>query len=211
MYAKSAVTIANILDAAEALFIARNYADVTMADIAQAADVTKGALYHHFASKEDLYLSMMHRYLEEVGAILRQGDQRGHSRARLRRFTLNFLQLPPEKQALMRLVRRDINSFKDAQREQLVRRYQAALPEIVEAIIRDGISRGEIAAGDARLLSWEHVAIVEVALRPYARRVLGDAAATADFVDRLFFDGLAHRPDRRRETADLVAGRSRDR
>ena len=193
MYAKSATTITNILEAAQALFLEKNYADVTMTDIAEAADVTKGALYHHFSGKEDLYLRMMHSYLEDMGSVLRQVAEasEGTSRQRLHQFTLTFLQLPPEKRELMRLVRRDINIFKDPQREQLIRAYQAALPEQVEAIIREAIVNGEIMAADARLLSWEHVALVEVALRPYARRVLNNHEETADFVIRLFFDGVA--------------------
>lgn len=191
MYAKSAVTIANIFDAAASLFTSRSYADVTMSDIAEAADVTKGALYHHFASKEDLYLTMMRNYLSDIHQMTKAiaGDQTGSCRHRLREFTLAFLNLPSERQELMRLVRRDINSFAGPKREQLVRSYQAALPEQAEAIIRDGIERGEMTAGDARLLSWEHVAVVEVALRPYSRAVLGDAERTADFVINLFFDG----------------------
>ena len=197
MYAKSATTITNILKAAQALFLEKNYADVTMTDIAEAADVTKGALYHHFSGKEDLYLRMMHSYLEGMGGVLRQVAEasEGTSRQRLHQFTLTFLQLPPEKRELMRLVRRDINIFKDPQREQLIRAYQAALPEQVEAIIREAIVNGEIMAADARLLSWEHVALVEVALRPYARRVLNNHEETADFVIRLFFDGVASKRD----------------
>lgn len=193
MYAKSAATISNILEAAQSLFLEKNYADVTMADIAEAAEVTKGALYHHFSGKEDLYLTMMHNYLEEIGDILRPVVESGGEscRQQLRRFTLTFLQLPAAKRELMRLVRRDINIFKDPQREQLIRAYQAALPEQVEAIIRDGIIKGEIREADARLLSWEHVAIVEVALRPYAQQVLGGKGETADFVMGLFFDGVA--------------------
>ncbi len=91
----------------------------------------------------------------------------------------------------MRLVRRDINTFSNPEREQLVRDYQRALPEQAEAIIHEGIANGEIAGEDARLLAWEHVAIVEVALRPYAQNVLQSEVATADFVIRLFFDGVA--------------------
>ena len=192
MYAKSAVTITNIFEAAQALFTAKNYADVTMADIAEAAEVTKGALYHHFSSKEELYLSMMHDYLAEARSLLEAvaAESRGAPcRERLRRFTLTFLQLPAERRSLMRLVRRDINVFKDPERRQLVRAYQAALPEQVESIIRDGIRDGEIAGRDARLLSWEHVAMVEVVLRPYAQRVLAGPEETADFVIGLFFDG----------------------
>lgn len=193
MYAKSATTIANILEAAQALFLEKNYADVTMSDIAGVAEVTKGALYHHFNGKEDLYLTMMHAYLEEIGQVMWQAvnETLPTCRQRLRHFTLSFLSLPAPKQELMRLVRRDINIFKNPQREKLVRAYQAALPEPAEAIIRDGIANGEIRPGDPRLLAWEHVAIVEVALRPYARRVLGGPEEMADFVISLFFDGLA--------------------
>jgi AcrR family transcriptional regulator len=193
MYAKSAVTIANIFDAAASLFTSRNYADVTMSDIAGAANVTKGALYHHFSSKEDLYLTMMQNYLSEISAMTSAiaSDKSGSCRKRMRQFTLAFLNLPAEKQELMRLVRRDVNSFSGSNRERLIRSYQQALPEQAESIIRDGIASGELVAEDARLLSWEHVAAVEVALRPYSRAVLGSAQKTADFVIKLFFDGVS--------------------
>jgi AcrR family transcriptional regulator len=196
MYAKSAVTIANILESAQGLFITKNYADVTMSDIAFAADVTKGALYHHFSSKEDLYLKMMHGYLAEIAAMASsvvQSTEGWPCRDRLRQVTVSFLKLPEIQKELMRLVRRDINILKNPERELLIRDYQASLPEPVEAIIRAGIVNGEIDGTDARLLSWEHVAVVEVVLRPYAQSVLGDAEDIADFVIGLFFDGAAKR------------------
>ena len=193
-YARSAVTIANILQAAVQLFTSKNYADVTMAEIAEAAEVTKGALYHHFTSKEALYLRMMHDYLEQVGQVLSavvvdSVDQ--SCRQRLQQFTLTILNQPQIKQELMRLVRRDSNIWADQERERLIRAYQAAVPEQVETIIQDGINRGEIVAADARLLSWEHLALVEVVLRPYAESVLGSPEQIADFVINLFFDGVA--------------------
>jgi AcrR family transcriptional regulator len=196
MYAKSAATIANIIEAAERLFITRHYADVTMADIADAAEMTKGALYHHFPGKEALYLAMMHNFLDETRehlavAIKSKGSRRTSSRERLRRFTLLFLELPPERQALMHLVRRDINIFEDPERERLIRAYQATVPELAEAIIRDGMVNGEIQEADARLLAWEHVALVEVVLRPYAQITLGGPEEVASFVTDLFFDGVS--------------------
>ena len=194
MYAKSTTTIANILEAAESLFTSKNYADVTMAEIAETAAVTKGALYHHFASKEALYLTMMHNFLEEIGAILSEVVAESAERPcrdRLHQFTLTFLNQPPGKQELMRLVRRDVSIFQDPERDRLSGAYQAALPKQAEAILRNGIANGEVLAEDARLLSWEHVAIVEVVLRPYAANVLGSPEQIADFVITLFFDGVA--------------------
>ena len=192
MYAKSAVTIANILQAAESCFTAKNYNDVTMSEIAEQAEVTKGALYHHFGSKEALYLRMMHSYLEEIEALVVETavHRQAPVRERLWHLTLAFLSLSERKQNLMRLVRRDINKFQDPVRQELVRAYQKALPEKAEVIIREGIREGEIEAQDARLLAWEYVAVVEVVLSSYAREVLGGAEATADFVSRLFFDGV---------------------
>lgn len=192
MYAKSAITIGNIIEAARHLFTVRHFADVTMSDIADAAEVTKGALYHHFDSKEDLYLTMMHDYLGEVRALMEAAAHgEGSARKRLHRFTLTFLQLPPLQQSLMRLVRRDINIFSDPERERLIRAYQEAVPQQAEAIIRDGIRDGEILGEDARLLAWEHVASVEVVQTAYARAVLGSAEEIAAFVIKLFFDGVA--------------------
>ncbi len=45
-------TAARILKIARELFLTHSYADVTMDQIAGAANVTKGGLYHHFAGKE---------------------------------------------------------------------------------------------------------------------------------------------------------------
>jgi AcrR family transcriptional regulator len=193
-YSKSEATISGILSAAEALFLAKNYADVSMEDIAEAAGVTKGALYHHFAGKEALYAAMIYAVLREKQALFETVVRSpGTCRERLRRFALTFFQLPREKRELLKLVRRDINIFQDPTRAQLIRAYQAALPEQLEAIIRDGIRDGELIPADPRLLSWLKVAMVEVILTRYAESVFGDPNQTADFVMDLFLNGVGAR------------------
>jgi len=191
MYTRSATTITSLLSSAEALFLKKNYADVTMEDIAEAAGVTKGAAYHHFANKESLYLAMMHSALEEKQALFQAAvASPGTCRERLRRLTQIFLELPREARDIMKLVPRDINIFKDPVRNQLVRAYQSALPEQIEIIIQDGIRDGELESADARLLSWMYVAIVEVILTPYAERIFDDQDEMLDFVIRLFFKAV---------------------
>jgi AcrR family transcriptional regulator len=187
---RSEVTAARILDVARRLFIASNYADVTTDMIATEAGVTKGGLYHHFASKEQLYVTMMLANLEERRRLFADaGASSGSCRGRLARLTRAFLELPEEEREVMRLVRRDINIFTGEERDRLVRAYQRALPEQIEAIIRDGIADGELDSRDPRILSWSFVALVEVVIGPYADRAFGSTEARLDHVVDLFFDG----------------------
>jgi len=56
-------TRASILDAAEKVFFEKGVSRTSLADIAQAAGVTRGAIYWHFANKGDLFNEMFDRVL----------------------------------------------------------------------------------------------------------------------------------------------------
>lgn len=192
---RSQATAARIIAAARTLFVARNYADVTTDMLAGAAGVTKGGLYHHFPSKESLYTSMMLDDFERKRRLFERAvASPGTCRDRLAMLTRDFLNLPEEERQLARLVRRDVNTFSGDERERLVRAYQAALPQQIEAIIRDGIRDGEMAPGDPRILSWSFVALVEVAVSQYAYDVLGDTESRLEHVLDLFLNGAGAEP-----------------
>ena len=55
-------TRALLLDAAEEVFAEKGFTTATLDDIAYAAGYTKGAIYKHFATKEDLFLAVSDRY-----------------------------------------------------------------------------------------------------------------------------------------------------
>ncbi|WP_410877257.1 TetR/AcrR family transcriptional regulator [Nocardia sp. A7] len=57
-----------LLHETRALFAAKGYAAVGLSEIVAAAGVTKGALYHHFDSKADLFRAVLSQVQEEVGA-----------------------------------------------------------------------------------------------------------------------------------------------
>lgn len=54
-------TRAAVLDAAERVFLQRGVARTSLAEIAQAAGVTRGAIYWHFKDKADVFTAMMER------------------------------------------------------------------------------------------------------------------------------------------------------
>ncbi|NKZ10639.1 helix-turn-helix transcriptional regulator [Mycolicibacterium septicum DSM 44393] len=51
-----------LLDAAEAVFAEKGFTAASLDDIAHAAGYTKGAIYNHFSTKEDLFLAVSDRY-----------------------------------------------------------------------------------------------------------------------------------------------------
>jgi len=61
---------AAILDAAEALFAERGYAETTMRMVARAVGVKDPSLYNHFASKDALYSAVLERTYNPIGEKL---------------------------------------------------------------------------------------------------------------------------------------------
>lgn len=57
-----------LMGVARTLFVARGFAGTSVGDIARTANVTTGALYHHFGSKEVLYREVVGQIAAEVGA-----------------------------------------------------------------------------------------------------------------------------------------------
>lgn len=60
-----------LLDAALALFRERGYSATTVDELCARAGVTKGAFFHHFATKDDLALAVLDRGRENGGAHFR--------------------------------------------------------------------------------------------------------------------------------------------
>jgi AcrR family transcriptional regulator len=52
-----------IIDQAFSLFLSKSYEAVSISDISKAIGFTKGALYHHFTNKEELFKAVIDKYL----------------------------------------------------------------------------------------------------------------------------------------------------
>lgn len=61
-------TRGRILEAAQWCFARYGYDAAGVAEICRRAQVTKGAFYHHFASKQDLFLELLSRWLAGLDA-----------------------------------------------------------------------------------------------------------------------------------------------
>jgi AcrR family transcriptional regulator len=74
---RSAATRTALVAAARPLFAARGYAGVGTEELVRAAGVTRGALYHQFAGKEQLFAAVFEQVEAElaagIGLLLEQG------------------------------------------------------------------------------------------------------------------------------------------
>ena len=62
--------INDIMDAAVREFVEKGYEGASMESIARRAGLTKGGVYHHFRSKDEIMLAANQRYLEPVLAVM---------------------------------------------------------------------------------------------------------------------------------------------
>lgn len=64
--ARSEATRAALLAAARRLFVESGYANTSTPAVVEAAQVTRGALYHHFADKTELFMAVAMQAAQEV-------------------------------------------------------------------------------------------------------------------------------------------------
>ncbi|MDX1601334.1 MAG: TetR/AcrR family transcriptional regulator [Anaerolineales bacterium] len=181
------------MSAAEALFLEKLYADVSMRELADRAGVTTGALYYHYPSKAELYYEMLRADFAEKRRLLKGVvDRRASAYGNLESLLRAFVTIPAEKRDLMHLVRRDINAFRDPMRREIIAIYQRSLPDIIAWVVHQGVKRGELRPGDPTLIARQLIGLLEVALAPYGVRELGGEGAVVDQVMEMFWRGAGN-------------------
>lgn len=68
-----------LLKAAVAVFSRQSYEATRLEDIAAEANVTRGAIYHHFGSKQDLYATMIGEYSKPLYDLMGSSIEPGRS------------------------------------------------------------------------------------------------------------------------------------
>jgi len=90
------ITKSRIVDAARQVFSQNGYGDASMRLIAQVADISVGCLYIHFKNKEDLYLTLMRQWMDDLDAqtqeVLAKVDDPADSIREYINITLQFAQ-----------------------------------------------------------------------------------------------------------------------
>lgn len=135
-------TRAKLLAAARTAFAAQGFAHTSMDDFTAAANLTRGALYHHFRSKEGLLTAVIEQIEAEVAERLQRVSEAAPSRwegFRSRCRTYLELALEPE---IRRIILQDARAvFGDVPQAA-----QSAAIAALQASLDDLIAEGAVAA-----------------------------------------------------------------
>ena len=137
-----------ILAHARALFLERGYVDVSMREIAEAANLRKASIYHHFADKEALFIEIMMAEIAE-------------SRERLAESVAGLTSLPErlEQLAFTHFSQARSNTWRLAQdfrdhvpesRHDEIHKDLGRLYEVYQSVFDDGVAAGEIEGVDPK-------------------------------------------------------------
>jgi len=146
---EAAATRAALLKAALNLFSSKGYAATSIDDISQAAKLTRGALYHHFQSKADLYNTLVEEVSARGANIVQESVAEGGTFTEIlkRIFVrqLTYIEENKEARAVMELALFKTGAHPELQagRERQIQGGKAMIDGIAQAM-QVGLSSGEL-------------------------------------------------------------------
>ncbi len=175
---RSAATRAALVTAARPLFAAKGYAAVGTDEVARAAGVTRGALYHQFAGKEELFAAVFEQVEAEISDGIAAGLLTGGGDpARVLHDGIDAWLAVCAEPEVHRIVLIDAPAALGWERwREIGQRYGVGL---VEAAVQSLMDAGVLAAQPVRPLAHVLIGALEEAAL-YAARAEDPEAATAE-------------------------------
>ncbi len=138
-----------LLEAALRTFAERGYASTRLEDIAAAVGVTKGTIYHYFATKEELLVRAIEHYHDQAFLPLQQvlGARRGPVSATIRLFLRRaFGRLDPARLSVLTLLVQGVASEVPHAYHRWLETGPVRGWEILAQLIEEGKATGEFRA-----------------------------------------------------------------
>ena len=145
-----------IIDAAVKAFAAKNYDGASMTDIAQAAGITKRAIYRYFPSKRELFYAVRNEvYSAIVDNLWKDLPQAGNFNELADALMRSHFRFGMENPAMLRIV---VNTISEAATREFQENIEALLAERseeIERLMQAGIEEGTLdPALDTSFVSW---------------------------------------------------------
>jgi TetR/AcrR family acrAB operon transcriptional repressor len=197
---EAAKTRQELLDAALLVFSQKGYQAARLSDIARTAGVTRGAIYHHFGSKAELYSTLMDEAsAQESGAVrtaIAEGGRLAEIMTRILTYSLALLEADRRLRQIFELSlfkAGDDPELAEVQRKRLEQ--TELLVQSTAVIMAQGIEAGDLRPGlDATTVARAFIAYQNgvATLWLTDRQAFSLAEQAADFAD-IFMAGLVAR------------------
>jgi len=190
-----------ILEAAEDLFSRHGFDAVSIQKIATRAGVSKATIFHHFASKQALYLEVMRRACLNIGVILKSLEGMAcQSVQPIRAFASAHLQNLFEQEDVSRLILRELTDGNcergQAMAVEVFGEHFSRLVSLIRSGQEKGVLREDMDAADAAAaIVGLNVFLFESwpVLRHLPDTHFSDPAHTGDRLLRLLLLGITDR------------------
>jgi len=131
-----------ILDVAKRLFAEKGFDAVSINEIAQQAGVSKANVFHHFTSKEDLYLAVLKAACEETVGSLAEAHSSGNAGDDLWTFFSSQLAAMLKNHPSAKLILREIMESKDGREQTLAEQVFAEYFSRLVGMVSEGQAQG---------------------------------------------------------------------
>jgi AcrR family transcriptional regulator len=180
-----------LLTEATRLFAENGYENTSVQEIVEAAGVTKGAMYHHFAAKDDLLFEVYHRLLAlQTDRLEHLAGGAGPPEERLRAAAVDVIETSAGHLDELTVFFRSMHLLTDKRQSDVRaerRRYHERFRSLVEEGQRAGTFRADVPADLAVDFFFGSVHQLSTWWRPDGPL---DARAVGEYYVALFLDGL---------------------
>ncbi len=192
---QSEQTRQRIIKTASQLFARKGFYGTSIAHLAQAVGLTKGALYHHFASKDALFFAVIASVRDDWNSkVARDVVRGGDTITRLSILLDEHTRLLNENDILCLVLSNLMAEMEDTNPEYaaVIQKIYEDLIGFIERIIQKGQANGEIRSDlDTRLLAFSIVGVLRgIGCYPVLGQMSADITAMTETLKQVLFEGI---------------------
>lgn len=185
-----------LLALAATMFAERGFVSTTVRDIADAAGILSGSLYHHFDSKDSMVDEILRDFLDELfGAYQEILSARLDPRATLRAIVIASFECIDRRHAEVAIFQNESKYLAQFERFSYLADRNVEFRKMWIGLLEDGVRTGDFRVGlDVEVVYRFIRDTVWVAVRWYRPGGALSAVEVADQYLAILLDGIANRP-----------------
>ncbi len=179
-----------ILETAKKVFVEKGFAGVTMKDIVEACEISRGGLYLYFSSTDEIFLEVLEMEAQEADDVFSSGIGEDASATEIMAVFLKEQkkEILRSKKTLSSAIYEYSFSHQGDKKANFIRRQFSAAVAMLEKLIQTGIDNGEFNDVDARAAAKNIMYVLE-GLK-IASLTMGVSAETIDNELLMIMQGL---------------------